>query len=234
MSFPKHIAVIVLALSLAATASRAQSQYSLSHNLVCWDSAGVITTLVYRTYEVVGFGVISEYRNLITNVKVVPTVGTISDCAGIVAARECEIPDMEILPACWDSSGILVPLQVITEYSGDTTTINYYRRNGTLSTATGDNVSIGECGPIATSLASQLISNSLVTPTVPAGTEEVVVFNYSTAFVQITFTIGTQIVGPQSSISIHGTGLSATGISVLSGTFTTGNNLVLNYSTRRQ
>jgi len=105
MSFPKHIAAIVLALSLAATAL-AQSQQSVNYNLVCWDSAGTLTTLVYRIYEVQGIGAVAEYRSLLTNNRVVPSVGTVGECSvltsrNIVNALDtidtgCSNPDTSI------------------------------------------------------------------------------------------------------------------------------------------
>ena len=56
-----------------------QSQF-ITRNLVCWDSAGVVTPLELRAYEVLGLGVRKEYRTLITDTKVVPTTGTVGDC----------------------------------------------------------------------------------------------------------------------------------------------------------
>ena len=186
--------LLLFALVCGALGLKAQTPgstfYGVTVETVCWNNAGNDSTIYAAYLNAAGTtkGKLLYYFVPTLSGTAVVAVGagtiTAGACSIAVEADTCAFPDMEILAGCWDSSGVLIPVQVITEYDGDTTTINYYRRNGTLSGATAANVTLGECGPVATSLSSQLISNSLATPTVPAGTEEVVVFNYSTAIIQ--------------------------------------------------
>ena len=85
--------------------SNTQTQYTIDHELVCWDSMGVWTTLSYRVLEVEGVGSVGQYRSLLTNEVVTPTTGRIGDC-NMITSREVinAIDTLGLNHQCQDTS----------------------------------------------------------------------------------------------------------------------------------
>lgn len=80
-------------------------------------------------------------------------------------------------------------------------------------------------------LASQRLT-AITTPSAPANTKEVNIYNYSNATIQFNTNLGSQSVGPNTSIEFRaggGQNISFTGISVLAGSWTANSQVLLNY-----
>lgn len=81
----KHkLTALFFFLFLAATGF-AQQQFSTT-NLVCWDSAGHVKTLVRESYRVNGLGYVVKFYYPKSNVEVTPPAGTVGACVRRVEA----------------------------------------------------------------------------------------------------------------------------------------------------
>lgn len=84
--------LFIMVLCLAAFNAKAQTQYDIEHALVCWDSAGVETTLIAKFFYVVGRSdeaVRKVYIHPITNTVVVPTIGAVAGGVGSLSSDVC-------------------------------------------------------------------------------------------------------------------------------------------------
>lgn len=96
---------------------------------------------------------------------------------------------------------------------------------------------VGDTVPVTNNhnFYTELISNSLSNPSFPSGVDEINIYNFSsTAFIRIVTNKGAQIVGPNASVFMASDNMEFSSISAVAGSFTTGDELVLNYSVKQE
>lgn len=185
-----------------------------------------LTNLEYQSVEIVK---ITDQLGNVSSVKV-------WSMDGLTEYRICEITytdcptvqDAEI--CCWygdneakilaNSDGTFTAV-----YKNSTTII--YQADPDLINCTYD------CYSDSLVISTELIANTLTNPTFPTGVDEIVIFNYSSAFITLTTNVGAQLIGPSSNVFIRHNNLTFTSIAATSGTFGSGDELVFNYAVKR-
>lgn len=135
-----------------------------------------------------------------------------------------------------------VPIKYTSSVKPQWSCINVIKCEDTgqlLNSLTGATVVVGEfdtfCEPCVADLPVTLSSQRLTaitTPSAPANTKEVNIYNYSSATLQFDTNLGSQLVGPNTSIEFRaggGQNISFTGMSVLAGSWTGTSQVLINY-----